>query len=90
MDIKHSNDKACGKSKPVTSIPIQLATVCLENGQRGVFIGLPLVNDKAPDRTNLVNDIWFSNIQEVPAHMALGELISLVQSQLCQCLDSIQ
>lgn len=90
MDINHSNDDAAGESAPVKPIPLQLVTVCLENGQHGVFIGLPLVSDKAPDKSNLVDDIWFSNIQEVSDQMALGDLISLIQSQLCQCLDSLQ
>ncbi len=90
MDSNHSNDVQIVDSEPVKPIPLQLVTVCMENGQHGVFIGLPLVNDKVPDKNNLVDDIWFSNIQEVPEQMALGDLISLIQSQLSQCLDTMQ
>ncbi len=89
MDINHSSEDQAVENGPA-KIPLQLVTVCLENGQHGVFIGLPLVSDKVPDQSNLVDDIWFSNIQEVPDKMALGELISLIQSQLCQCLDTLQ
>jgi hypothetical protein len=71
-------------------IPLQLVTVCLENGQQGVFFGLPLVSDKAPDKDSLVDDIWFSNIQEVPDQMVLRELIQMIQAQLCQCLETAQ
>lgn len=71
-------------------IPLQLVTVCLENGQQGVFVGLPLVSDKAPDKDSLVDDIWFSNIQEVPDQIALKELIQIIQAQLCQCLKTVQ
>ena len=90
MDINHSNDEPIVDSEPVKPIPLQLVTVCMENGQHGVFIGLPLVSDKAPDKNNLVDDIWFSNIQEVSDQMALGDLISLIQSQLSQRLDTMQ
>jgi hypothetical protein len=69
-------------------IPLQLVTVSLENGQQGVFVGVPLVVDHSLDEDSKVEDIWFSNIQEVPTHMKLVDLIRLLQSQLCRCQSS--
>jgi len=66
-------------------IPLQLVTVCLENGEQGVFIGRPLVPEQMPDEQGQIEDIWFSDVREVPADMALGELIQLLQTQLCRC-----
>jgi hypothetical protein len=71
-------------------IPLQLITLSLENGQQGVFVGVPLVTEQVPDENGQVEDIWFSNIQEVPAHMKLVDLIRLIQSQLCRCQSTLQ
>ena len=71
-------------------IPLQLVTVSLENGQQGVFVGVPLVTDHTLDEGSQVEDIWFSNIQEVPTHMKLVDLIRLLQSQLCRCQSTLQ
>ena len=71
-------------------IPLQLVTVCLENGQQGVFVGVPLVDEQLPPDAGQIEDIWFSNIQEVPSGMELIELIQLIQSQLCCCKANVQ
>ena len=71
-------------------IPLQLVTLNLENGQQGVFIGMPLVTDQVPYNDSQVEDIWFSNIQEVPAHTELADLVRLIQSQLCRCESTLQ
>ncbi len=71
-------------------IPLQLVTLSLENGQQGVFVGVPLIDDQSAEEGGHVEDIWFSNIQEVPAHMPLAELIRLIQTQLCRCQSSLQ
>ena len=71
-------------------IPLQLVTLSLENGQQGVFIGVPLVAAETPDENGHVEDIWFSNIQEVPAQMKLVDLIRMIQSQLCRCQSTVQ
>lgn len=71
-------------------IPLQLVTVCLENGQHGVFVGVPLVGEQVPDDAGQIDDIWFSDIREVPAEMALSDLIRLIQSQLCRCKATVQ
>ena len=57
-------------------IPLQLVTVCLENGQQGVFVGVPLVEEQLPEELGQIEDIWFSDVQDVPASMDLQELIT--------------
>ena len=59
-------------------IPLQLVTVCLDNGQQGVFVGVPLVAEQSLDEDGQIEDIWFSDVQEVPAQMNLADLIGLV------------
>ena len=71
-------------------IPLQLVTVGLENGRQGVFVGVPLVTEEVPDEASQVEDIWFSNIQEVPAQTKLTDLIQLIQAQLCHCESTLQ
>lgn len=71
-------------------IPLQLVTVCLENGQHGVFVGLPLVKDTSANHDSQVDDIWFSNIQEVPDQLEIKDLIQIIQAQLCECLNPVQ
>ena len=71
-------------------IPLQLVTVCLENGQQGVFVGVPLVEEQLPEQQGQIEDIWFSDIQDVPACMELEELVRLLQSQLCGCKHNLQ
>ncbi len=71
-------------------ISLQLVTVCLEDGQQGVFIGIPLVEEQLPEQQGQIEDIWFSDIQDVPASMELEELLSLLQSQLCSCKQNLQ
>ncbi len=63
------------------TIALQLVTVGLENGQRGVFIGVPLITENSANADNLVEDIWFSNIQEVPDHLTVANLIRLVREE---------
>jgi len=66
-------------------LALQLVTVELENGKQGVFIGGPLVTDDFTNSDCQVDNIWFSDIQEVPANITLSELVSLVHMQACQC-----
>ena len=72
------------------AIPLQLVTVYLENGQQGVFAGVPLVPEHAGSDEGQIRDIWFSDIQQVPAHMALADLVRLLQAQLCGCSADVQ
>lgn len=66
-------------------IPLQLVTIQLENGQHGIFVGLPLIPDHAEDRDNQVSELWFSNVKGIPQNISVDQLIALVQAQLCRC-----
>ena len=66
-------------------LALQLVTVELENGKQGVFIGGPLITDDFTNADCQVDNIWFSDIQEVPANITLSELVSLVHEQVSRC-----
>lgn len=72
------------------TLPLQLVTVELENGQRGVFVGLPLILDSYGDAESQVEDIWFSDTQEVPEQLTINQLLQLLQRQLCHCQSNLQ
>jgi len=67
-----------------SAVSLQLVTVGLENGKTGVFIGVPLVLEDYTDNDSQVEQIWFSDVQEVPEDMAISKLIDLVREQYCQ------
>ena len=66
------------------TIPLQLVTLCLDNGQQGVFVGVPLVGERGDEDGGQIEDIWFSDIQDVPDELTLRQLIQLLRRQLCQ------
>lgn len=72
------------------NLALQLITVGLENGQQGVFVGWPLVVEKSPKNASQVENIWFSNIQQVPSDLTMEQLMELVRKQLCACMSTIQ
>jgi hypothetical protein len=72
------------------TVSMQLVTVELENGHRGVFIGAPLVTDERADADCQVEEVWFSDIQDVPDEISLTRLIRMLQDQLCRCLATLQ
>ncbi|WJW75665.1 hypothetical protein QVG61_00840 [Thiohalobacter sp. IOR34] len=69
---------------------LQIITVVLENGETGMFIGRPLVPEEYSDEDCQVEQVWFSNIQELPVEMTLGQLMRMVQQQLCRCRSTVQ
>jgi hypothetical protein len=74
----------------VKTLPLQLVTVELENGQRGVFVVLPLIPDTYGDADSQVEDIWFSDTQEVPEQLTVTQLLELLQRQFCRCRSRLQ
>lgn len=72
------------------NLALQLITVGLENGQQGVFVGWPLVVENSPENASQVENIWFSNIQQVPSDLTMEQLMELVRKQLCACMSTIQ
>jgi hypothetical protein len=66
-------------------LPLQLVTVRLDNGRQGVFVGAPLIPEQLAEHEGQIEDIWFSNIQELPPETNLAELFRLIEEQLCRC-----
>jgi hypothetical protein len=59
--------------------------VRLDNGQQGIFVGAPLVTEKLAEHEGQIEDIWFSDVQNLPPDTPLFELLRLIQAQLCRC-----
>ncbi len=72
------------------TVPLQLLTVHLENGKRGVFIGVPLVTGESTDTESQVDEIWFSDIREIPEETSVAKLLRLIAEQVCRCYATLQ
>jgi hypothetical protein len=72
------------------TLALQLVTVGLENGQRGVFVGWPLISEDSDNTHIQIQDIWFSDIQDIPDGLTLEQLMKLVREQLCKCESHVQ
>lgn len=72
------------------TLALQLITVELDNGSQGIFIGWPLVTKDTPIADGQVENIWFSDIQNVPNHLTLEQLMELLRKQLCNCDVTMQ
>ena len=72
------------------TVNLQLITVGLENGQQGVFIGIPLITEENNELDSQVEEIWFSNIHEIPDDLSVEKLMHLIASQLCRCRALLQ
>jgi hypothetical protein len=72
------------------TLALQLITVELDNGSMGIFVGWPLVTEDIPIEDGQVENIWFSDIQDVPKHLTLEQLMELLRKQLCNCTASVQ
>ena len=72
------------------TVSLQLVTVELENGHRGVFIGAPLVDEECNDTDCQVQEVWFSDVQDVPDQISMTRLITLLHDQLCRCFATLQ
>jgi hypothetical protein len=55
-----------------------------------MFVGWPLIPENNPENCSQVENIWFSNIQEVPDSLTLKQLMELVRKQLCACKAGVQ
>lgn len=71
------------------TVPLQLITLDMDNGQKGIFVGMPLMTDKSDDDT-MIENIWFSDVQDVPDNLTVEQLIKLVGAQLCRCQSTLQ
>ena len=63
-------------------LPLQMVILDLENGQRGVFIGRPLVIAESDDDDCHVENVWFTNIQEIPDTATLEQLAKMTLEQV--------
>jgi hypothetical protein len=72
------------------TLALQLITVGLDNGSQGIFVGWPLVTEDTGLADGQVENIWFSDIQDVPNHLTLEQLMELLRKQLCRCAPSVQ
>jgi len=65
-------------------VDLQLVMVELSGGQRGVFIGSPAVADMPKINASKIVNIWFSNIQRIPADMSVPDLMSMINDQVAE------
>lgn len=66
-------------------VPLQLLMVNLTNGRRGLFVGVPLVNQNDAEHDTEIENIMFSDIQQLPEKMTVEELLTMVREQVCPC-----
>jgi len=72
------------------TVTLQLVTVGLENGQQGVFIGVPLITEHRNDTDSQVEEIWFSNVQEIPDNLTVEKLMHLIAAQISRASTQMQ
>lgn len=63
-------------------LPLQLVIIDLENGQRGVFIGRPLITNEASESDCQVQNVWFTDIHEMPDSSTLEQLTRMALEQM--------
>lgn len=63
-------------------LPLQLVIIDLENGQRGVFIGRPLVSGETTESDCQVENVWFTDIHDVPDNATLDQLTHMAMEQM--------
>lgn len=71
------------------TVELQLITIELGNGERGVFIGTPLVVSESVHNYDEINGIWFSNIQDIPGDVTVERLTSEVNAQIKNSVKAI-
>ena len=72
------------------TLELQLITVGLDDGSQGVFVGMPLISSESADDSGQVENIWFSNVKEVPDSLTMEELMGLIGKQLIDRLATVQ
>jgi len=72
------------------TLELQLVTVGLDDGKQGIFIGLPLLSQQDAESGGTVENIWFSDIKNVPDSLTMDELMQLVVKQLSDSMATVQ
>ncbi|MFQ5995746.1 MAG: hypothetical protein ACE5K1_11715 [Acidiferrobacterales bacterium] len=62
--------------------PVQMVIIDLDDGSRGVFIGVPITADQFMDDDCTVEQVWFTNIQMIPKQATLEQVVQLAQAQI--------
>lgn len=79
------NTRAPQMGGPVMKkLPLQMVIIDLENGQRGVFIGRPLIPDDADETEHHVQSVWFTDIPEMADNATLEQLANMASEQMRQ------
>jgi len=71
-------------------VALQLVMVELADGQRGVFIGSPAVAGAPTIKNSNIVNVWFSNIQFVPADTTVPALIDIINAQASGSNQTLQ
>lgn len=71
-------------------LPLQMVIIDLENGQRGVFIGRPLVPMEAGDDDCQVENVWFTDIHEMPDDATLDQIAKMTMGEMRPVSGTLQ
>jgi hypothetical protein len=71
-----------GENSVVKTIPLQIVVIELEGGRRGVFVGPALVPNECEDAQCKVENVWFADVQQIPAGMAVDDVCEFAINQL--------
>ena len=63
-------------------LPLQMVIIDMENGQRGVFIGRPLVTVESDDDECQVENVWFTDIHEMPDTATLEQIAKMTLEEI--------
>ena len=72
------------------TLELQLITVGLDDGQQGIFVGLPLLTRQQAETDGTVENIWFSDIKHVPDSLTMDELMEIVRKQMIDNMSTVQ
>ena len=72
------------------TLELQLITVGLDDGQQGIFVGLPLLTKQQAETDGTVENIWFSDIKRVPDSLTMEELMEIVRKQMIDNMSTVQ
>jgi hypothetical protein len=72
------------------TLELQLVTVGLDDGQQGIFVGLPLLTKQMAETDGTVENIWFSDIKVVPDSLTMEELMEIVRKQMIDNMSTVQ
>ena len=65
-------------------LPLQMVIIDLENGQRGVFVGRPLITEETDEKEHHVQSVWFTDIPDMPDSATLEQLTHMALEQMTQ------